>query len=248
MGAGEKFLIKTRNFEQIQTDQMRGIPAPPIEPDFDGLVITLPDPDTSRIIKIDLSYAIESRESVRNYLDKPIDLAEISYLLWCTQGVKWIFEDCTFRTVPSAGARHAIDTYLAVKNVKGLKPGLYRFIALEHNLGVITEDEFISDLVYRASLNQKCVQDAAVCFVWVADSYRMTWRYGERGFRDIFLEAGHICQNLYLSAQAAGCGVCAIGAFNDDEINNLLDLDGTSRFVLYMASVGKLLPESVEKE
>lgn len=68
----------------------------------------------------------------------------------------------------------------------------------------------------------------------------MTWRYGERGFRDIFLEAGHICQNLYLSSQAVNCGVCAIGAFIDDELNNLLQVDGEKKFVLYMASVGKM--------
>ena len=71
----------------------------------------------------------------------------------------------------------------------------------------------------------------------------MTWRYGERGFLDIFLEAGHICQNLYLSSQAVRCGVCAIGAFNDDELNQLLDIDGIKKFVLYMASVGKLPEE-----
>ena len=68
----------------------------------------------------------------------------------------------------------------------------------------------------------------------------MTWRYGERGFRDIFLEAGHICQNLYLSSLVVGCGVCAIGAFNDDEINRLIGIDGEKKFTVYMATVGKL--------
>ena len=68
----------------------------------------------------------------------------------------------------------------------------------------------------------------------------MTWRYGERGFRDIFLDAGHICQNLYLSSQAVLCGVCAIGAFRDDEMNTLLSLDGEKKFTLYMATVGKI--------
>ena len=71
----------------------------------------------------------------------------------------------------------------------------------------------------------------------------MTWRYGERGFRDVFLDAGHICQNLYLSSQAVRCGVCAIGAFMDDEMNTLLSLDGEKKFTLYMATVGKVTKE-----
>jgi len=239
MSIGEEFLIQTRYCGPVQTDQSRGLPAPPLEPDFTGTIIKLPDPDSGEVQEIDLSVAIESRESIRTYGKSPLDTGALSYLLWCSQGVKWIFEDSTFRTVPSAGARHAIDTYLCINRVEGLKPGIYRYLALEHSLGVISEDESISDLVYRASLNQKCIQDASVCFIWVADAYRMTWRYGERGYRDIFIEGGHICQNLYLSAEAVSCGVCAIGAFHDDEINHLIDLDGTSRYVIYMAAVGK---------
>lgn len=239
MSIGKEFLIQTRYCGPVQTDQSRGIAPPPLEPDFTGMIIQLPDPDSGEIRQIDLSVAIESRESIRTYEHTSLNRGELSYLLWCTQGVKWIFEDSTFRTVPSAGALHAIDTYLCITRVEGLKPGIYRYLALDHSLGVISEDDSAFDLVYRAALNQKCVLDAAVCFIWVADFYRMTWRYGERGYRDIFLEAGHICQNLYLSAEAVGCGVCAIGAFHDDEMNHLLDLDGTSRSVIYMAALGK---------
>lgn len=247
MGIGEEFIVHTRYSGPIQTDQVKGVMPPPLEEEWSGSIIQLPDPDMGDIENVDISVAIESRESIRKYLDTPLTLEELSYLLWCTQGVKWVLEDCTFRTVPSAGARHAIDTYLHVHNVSGLKPGLYRFLALDHSLGVISEDENLADLIFRAGMNQQCIQESAVCFIWVADSYRMTWRYGERGFRDIFLEAGHICQNLYLSSQAIGCGVCAIGAFNDDEMNYLLDVDGTRKFALYMASVGKI-PKTDEEE
>jgi SagB-type dehydrogenase family enzyme len=240
MGVGEEFLIQTRYNEYVQTDQMRGVPPPPPEPEFVGTIFELPDPDTCERAEIDISYAIESRESIRNYMEKPLDIAELSYLLWCTQGIKWIFEDSIFKTVPSAGASHPMVTYLAIKNIKNLKPGLYQYIAMEHSLGLVMEDKFISDLLFHASLSQKFVQDAAVCFIWAADSYKMTWRYGERGFRDIFIEAGHICQNLYLAAQVINCGVCAVGAFNDDEINNLLNLSG-ERFVVYMAAIGKMI-------
>ena len=240
MGIGEEFIRKTRDIGQIETDQMRGIPSPPIEEDFSGKIIQLPDPDTGSITAIDISVAIENRESVRNYLSTPLSLEDLSYLLWCTQGIKWVLGESTFRTVPSAGARHAIDTYLYMKNVTGLHAGLYRFLALDHSLGLISDDDRLSDKLNRAGLHQQCIDEAAVCFIWVADSYRMTWRYGERGFRDIFLDAGHICQNLYLSSQAVLCGVCAIGAFRDDEMNTLLSLDGEKKFTLYMATVGKI--------
>ncbi len=240
MGIGKDFIRKTRYTLPIETDQRRGIPSPPLEEDFEGQVISLPDPDAGTLINLDLSVAIETRESIRTYQDTPLSIEEVSYLLWCSQGVKWIMEDCTFRTVPSAGARHAIDTYLYVRDVNGLKSGLYRFLALEHSLGVISEGQQIPEIIYNGGLNQDCIQKASVCFIWVADSYRMTWRYGERGFRDIFLEAGHICQNLYLSSLVVGCGVCAIGAFNDDEINRLIGIDGEKKFTVYMATVGKL--------
>lgn len=243
MGIGEDFIISTRYTGPVATDQMRGIPPPSIEGDFSKARILLPDPDARSIEGVDISIAIESRESIRNYADRALTLEEVSYLLWCTQGVKWILEDCTFRTVPSAGARHAIDTYLLVRKVQDLKSGLYRFLALDHGLGVISEDETLGDLFFRAAMNQQCARECAVLFIWVANAYRMTWRYGDRGFRDIMFEAGHICQNLYLASQAVGCGVCAIGAFNDDEVNFLLDIDGKKNFALYMASVGKIPAE-----
>ncbi|PWR76031.1 SagB/ThcOx family dehydrogenase [Methanospirillum stamsii] len=240
MGIGEDFITNTRYTGPVETDQTRGLNQPPMEDDFSGTIIPLPDPDAGTIESLDISVAIESRESIRKYLDTPLTIEELSYLLWCTQGVKWILEDCSFRTVPSAGARHAIDTYLLINKINTIKPGLYRFLAFEHSLGMISEDKGITDLVFRAGMSQQCIQESALCFIWVADSYRMTWRYGERGFRDIFLEAGHICQNLYLSAQAVGCGVCAIGAFMDNDLNHLLNIDGKKKFALYMASVGKV--------
>lgn len=245
MGIGNEFIRQTRYTGPVQTDEMRGVPSPPIENEFSGTIIPLPNPDAGAIKPIDLSVAIESRESIRNYENTPLSIEELSYLLWCTQGVKWILDDCTFRTVPSAGARHAISTYLYLARVKGQKPGLYRYLALDHSLGVISHEDTLPRLMLSAGFNQHCISEAAVCFIWVADSYRMTWRYGERGFRDIFLEAGHICQNLYLSSQAAGCGVCAVGAFHDDDLHQILDIDGIKKFVLYMATVGKLPGEDI---
>jgi SagB-type dehydrogenase family enzyme len=68
----------------------------------------------------------------------------------------------------------------------------------------------------------------------------MTWRYGDRGYRYIFLDAGHVCQNLYLCAQSLSCGVCAVAAFSDDDMNRALGLDGVERFTVYLAAMGRV--------
>ena len=80
---------------------------------------------------------------------------------------------------------------------------------------------------------------SAATFLWVADKKRMEWRYGDRGARYLHLDAGHVCQNLYLSAEAIESGVCAIAAFDDDEINRVVGVDGKEQFVIYVATVGK---------
>jgi SagB-type dehydrogenase family enzyme len=158
-----------------------------------------------------------------------------------TQGVKRVVEQrATFRTVPSAGARHPFDTYIAINHVEGLKSGLYRYLALSHELILIEENQNFGASLAEASLNQSMVKDAAVTFIWVADTYRMTYRYGTRGYRYIFLDAGHVCQNLYLIAEQLGLGTCAIAAFDDDMTNDLMKLDGHDHFVVYMAPFGKI--------
>ena len=68
---------------------------------------------------------------------------------------------------------------------------------------------------------------------------RMTWRYSERGYRFLHLDAGHVCQNLYLAAEAISSGVCAIGGYNDNDINPLLGLDGRNHFVIYIATLAR---------
>jgi len=231
----------------VSTDRSQGVTPPEIEEPAVGELIELPDPDRESVRELDLSEAIELRESIRQYTEGPLTLSELSYLLWCTAGIKWAFEEGAFRTVPSAGCRHAIDTYLAVHRVEGVKSGLYRYIALDHSLECLPEYPDLAEDLTTACFNQPCVKDAAVVFIWAANAYRMTWQYGERGYRNLFLDAGHICQNLYLAVQPVGCGSCAVGAFKDQEINDLISLDGKEKFVLYMATVGKYTPEEEEE-
>lgn len=203
--------------------------------------LCLPKPSEIKINDIELRTAIERRASIRKYSNMPISMEELSYLLWCTQGVRKTFENnITLRNVPSAGACHAFETYLLVSRVDGLQPGIYRFLALSHNLLQVNIDESIADRVTEACLNQSFIKTSAVTFIWIAVTERMTRRYGERGYRYMYLDAGHVCQNLYLSAESINCGVCAVAAFSDNSINRILDLDGENQFVIYIASVGKV--------
>lgn len=242
-GIGQKFMEMTKYQYLAETDQERGLSQPPLEDDYprDAVLIELPQIGQIRTKELDLARAIAERKTVRKYAPVPLTLEELSYLLWCTQGVKQISpRPATMRTVPSAGARHAFETYLLVNNVTGLRPGLYRYIALEHKLLTVKLDPTLTDKLVRASGNQLFIRHSAVTFIWSTTIYRMKWRYGERGYRYIHLDAGHVCQNLYLAAQAVESGVCAIAAYDDDELCKLLSLDGEERFVVYLATVGKV--------
>jgi len=238
---GKEFMEKTKYKYLSPADQARGLPHPPVELEVTNAtaIIDLPDPKKSQV-DTSLTQAIVQRISTRKYADKPVSLEELSYLLWCTQGVKSIEPHLiTLRTVPSAGARHAFETFLLVNNVEGLEPGLYRFLALDHQVAKVEAADNISDILTEACLRQKFVKTCAVTFIWTSAAYRMIYRYGQRGYRYLHLDAGHTCQNLYLAAEAIACGVCAIGAFDDDQLNAALRLDGQEQFAVYVATVGK---------
>jgi len=240
-GIGREFLEKTRYQHLAPSEQERSVAQPPLQVRLgEGEVLELPDPRGVRDGGMSLRKAIEARRSLREYGAVALPLEELSYLLWCTQGVsKTIPDRATFRTVPSAGARHAFETVVLANRVDGLKPGTYQYLALEHRLARLDSASDVADRMAEACLGQKMVRQSAATFVWIADRRRMAWRYGERGVRYLFLDAGHVCQNLYLAAESIGCGACAIGAFDDDRINGLLGLDGSERFVVYLAPVGK---------
>jgi len=160
--------------------------------------------------------------------------------LWMTQGVKrFTKRPATLRPVPSAGARHAFETYLLANLVEGLAPGLYRFAASQHALVNLEMPADINEQITHACTDQNQVLTSAATFIWVAVTERMTWRYSQRGYRYLHLDAGHVCQNLYLAAEQIGCGVCAIAAFDDDLLNSTLHLDGEKLFAIYVASLGK---------
>jgi len=238
---GELFLRETEHDRLEPSDQQLGRPQPPLQRVLaSGPRVRLPKVEASTATDVPLGAAIERRRSLRDYRPGLLELEELAFLLWCTQGVKR-FEPgrWTFRTVPSAGARHPFETVLLVHRVEGLSPGLYQYLALEHEIASFESPTDVTPRLVEACLGQRFVETCAVAFLWVADRYRTAWRYGERSLRYLFLDAGHVCQNLYLAAESIGAGACAIGAFDDRRVNDLLGLDGTDQFVIYLAAVGK---------
>ncbi|MBN2398157.1 MAG: SagB/ThcOx family dehydrogenase [Deltaproteobacteria bacterium] len=224
------------------TAQSRGIAPPPIEKPFaEGATrIDLP-PQSGGVGRIDLITAIGNRRSRRTYRDEPVTVEELSFLLWATQGIRErIDEGHAYRTVPSAGCRHAIETYLCVLNVAGVDRGLYRYLPLEHQLLLECTDDRLAQRIVGAAFGQVSPGEAAVTFIWTAVPYRMEWRYGGAAHKVIALDAGHVCQNLYLACEAIGAGTCAMAAYDQEEMDRLLGVDGTDEFVIYLAPVGKV--------
>ncbi len=238
--AGERFQSETVLARLGASEQERGVPMPPLEVRIlDGTEIELPPIDASWG-RAAIADVVRRRRSLREYADIGLSLRELSALLWATQGVDRVRENvATFRAVPSAGARHAFETLLVVRRVDGLAPGLYQYLARSHRLLSAASLSVAPSDLAAACLGQRMIESSAVTFAWVAVPRRMTWRYGERGYRYLYLDAGHVCQNLYLACEAIGAGACAVGAYDDAATNALFGLDGVERFVIYLASVGK---------
>lgn len=226
-----------------QTDQNRGIAPPPIEkpyPEEGKRLDLLPVEEFNDIGNLDLQTAIKNRESRRSYSDRPITIKELSFLLWATQGIKEkIDPGHALRTVPSAGCRHALETYLCVLNVQDLVPGIYRYLPLEHQLLFLFTEENLPEKIYETTFGQPYPAEAAVTFIWTAIPYRMEWRYGLAAHKVIAIEAGHVCQNLYLACEAIGAGTCAMAAYDQEEMDEFLRIDGQEEFAIYLASVGR---------
>jgi len=238
-GIGHEFYERTK-FGHIEIRLHREEGRPAEEKPFSGKrIFDLPPPGAVELPPLDFFQLLQNRSSVRHYSARPLTLAELSFLLWATQGIRARPRPgVTLRTVPSAGARHAFETALLVIRAEGLEPGLYRYLAGSHRLGALEGPADPAQAIFRAALEQQMILTAAATFLWTALPARMTWRYGDRGYRYLYLDAGHVGQNLYLAAEAIGCGACAIAAFDDDAVNETLGLDGVEEFVIYMASVG----------
>jgi SagB-type dehydrogenase family enzyme len=227
-----------------RTGQHRGVPPPPIEKPFapDRKRIDLIKKGKWRTIgRVDLISAIDNRRSHRIFTEEPLTLEDLSFLLWATQGIrKQVDEGTAYRTVPSAGCRHALETYLCILNIAGLEPGIYRYLPIEHQLLFEHSEDNLTEKIVEAALDQPVPGKAAVTFLWTAIPYRMEWRYDIAAHKVIALDAGHVCQNLYLACEAIGAGTCAIAAYHQEMMDRLLGVDGKDEFTIYLAPVGKI--------
>ena len=229
------------------TDQQKGRPPPPAQkPVPAGAKRTvLPDPGSPGLGHMPLEQAIRTRRSLREYGDDALTLKELSFLLWATQGVSKVERNeeghivNQFRTVPSGGARHPFETYLLVNRVEGLTPGVYRYLPLEHELMLVRAEQALAQTITDACYGRAFVGQAAVVFAWAAVPARTEWRYGQMAHRMIAIEAGHVCQNLYLAAESITAGACALLAYDQARMDALLGVDGKAEFTVYLAAVGK---------
>jgi SagB-type dehydrogenase family enzyme len=180
---------------------------------------------------------LAKRRSVRAYREAPLALADLSRLLWAAQGVTGKIYGYEFRAAPSAGALYPVETYLAAHAVDGLAPGVYRYDVHHHALERVRAGDFRRE-VAEAALGQTFTASAGVVFIWTAVFARSKVKYRERAYRYIYLDAGHIAQNLALAAVALGLGSCQIAALFDDEVNDLVGADGEEESVIYMTAVG----------
>jgi SagB-type dehydrogenase family enzyme len=241
----------TGDWDNIVSDQEKDVPPPPIQKEYPAgaELIDLVPADKITVGDVSLRKMIGQRRSRRAYTDEQLTNEELSFLLWSTQGIQRIVmrDDGRvryhLRTVPSGGARHPFETYLLINKVEGIKPGIYRYIPVKHKLLFLREGEGLADEINEICFGQKFVGNSAVVFIWAAVPYRTEWRYSKVAHKDIAMEAGHICQNLYLAAEAIGGGACAILGYDQTTIDEFVGVDGKDEFVIYLSPAGKIEQE-----
>jgi len=229
---GHRFQQETKYSRPSYLPKRKEKPPPPVASKPIALPLPSLEPGKS------LWKVLKERRSIRDYSLKSLSLQELSNLLWATQGITdKAFSPC-YRTAPSAGALHPIDTYLVVNRVEGLDAGIYWFDVVDFSLTMKKRGDF-SWPIAQAALNQHMARAASVVFVWVAVIHRCRQKYRQRAYRYIYLDCGHIAQNLYLAATAMDLGCCGLAAFFDDEVNDLVDADGQEETAIYLATVGR---------
>jgi SagB-type dehydrogenase family enzyme len=183
--------------------------------------------------------AIAQRRSQREFFPHPITFADLSQLIWATQGITSKAWGYDFRATPSAGALYPIETYIVSNRVEDIPSGVYHLNVKENQLTLLKEGHFGADLE-QAGLGQEMLEGASCVFVWTAVIRRSKWKYRERAYRYIYMDVGHIGQNLYLAATAMNLGCCTVGAFYDEEVDRLIGVDGKEEVSVYLGAIGRI--------
>ncbi len=207
----------------------------------DSVVIELPRKIDPVNMKLDM--AIQLRRSRRDFTDGPMALEELSTLLELSVGLTGKMgadnDPVPLRAFPSAGGLYPLETYVFALNMTDLPSGLYHYNVRKHGLEGIVRADF-RDSLYRNCMKQDFIKSASMVILMSAVFERSTIKYGQRGYRFALLDAGHAAQNMYLVATALNLGVVAIGGFCDDELNDILSIDGVHESALYLVAFGSL--------
>jgi SagB-type dehydrogenase family enzyme len=180
--------------------------------------VRLPRPNFESVTSIEK--ALRERRSVRDYRKAPLSLEEVAQLLWAAQGIT---HGSGLRTAPSAGALYPLETYLVAGEVKGLSPGIYRYLPDRHELALLRSGD-VRNQLRGASLHQDAVSAAPAAIVFGVVFARSTGKYGKRGMRYGHMEAGIAAQNVSLQAVSLHLGTVVIGAFQDDDVREALSM------------------------
>ncbi len=226
---------------EYHTDQELKKPQPPLtKAPMADEALDLPRDFRSLDIDHDFLHIINSRKSRRVYTDEPMTLTQLSYLLWCTQGVKSIRGRAygTLRTVPSGGARHPFECYMAIRKVDGLTPGLYHYLPMTHQIEFLGQIDALEEMITRTLSDQRWAEKAAVVFYYSCVFYRAEWRYGIWAHPTVLIDSGHVTENLYLAATSIGLGGCAVAAVDGPDANRVFGLDGQEETIFYAMPVG----------
>jgi SagB-type dehydrogenase family enzyme len=200
-------------------------------------------PEETLPLPFTLDKVIRARASRRDFSYQPLTLAELSTLFQYTYGIRTYFPAYNSRTwpmrfVPSSGALQAVELYAIVNHVDELRKGLYHYNPIDHSLELLNEGNMRWKIT-RCCLFQEWLQHASVVLVLTCNMKRVEWKYGPRGYRYIHIDTGIVTNSLYLVATALRLRTCAVAAFLDDAVNDLLQIDGRDEFVSLLVAVGK---------
>ncbi len=248
---GRDFCRMPKEDQDYKSDQELKKPQPPLfKAKMRNDYLKLPRDFSDLKIEKDFLKIINERCSHRVYTEEPLSILELSYLLWCSQGVKSIRGKAyaSIRTVPCGGARHEFECYLAIHKVTGLKDGLYHYLPQFHAIEYLKEVENLPDFISRSLGGQSWANKANVVFYYSYVAYRSEWRYGIYSHRVVLIDAGHITENVYLSATSINLGACALGYIDEEVLDEAFELDGQEEFMFYACPVGKISPQDKTKE
>lgn len=237
--------------EEYYTDQELKKPQPPLAKEaVSDIVISLPVSYEELNLNDDFLDVINSRKSHRVYTEEKMSLLQLSFLLWCSQGVKEIRgrSYATLRTVPCGGARHEFECYMTIQNVDGLEDGFYHYLPMKHAIEKLADRTDLRTFISESLCEQVWAAKANVVFYYSVVFYRAEWRYGIHAHVPVLIDAGHITENVYLAATAAGLGGCAVAAVDHGLADQVFGLDGEEETIFYAMSVGTIRAEDEKAE